>query len=64
MENSIHAIVRNGRIKLIDSVNLPEGTNVTQLLEDAEFWWKVSESSLAKIWDNTEDDVYAELLKK
>ena len=28
-----------------------------------DFWLKASESSLKAIWDNPEDDVYAELLK-
>ncbi len=30
--------------------------------EDAEFWMSASEESLHEIWDNDEDDVYAELL--
>ena len=29
-----------------------------------EFWLSASESSLDEIWNNDEDDVYAELLKK
>jgi|LULY01.1.fsa_nt_gb hypothetical protein len=32
--------------------------------EDDDFWMKASQSSLDKVWDNAEDDVYAELLKK
>ena len=29
---------------------------------EANFWSGASESSLAAVWDNTEDDVYAQLL--
>ena len=31
---------------------------------DDKFWQSASEESLKEIWDNEEDDVYAELLKK
>ncbi|AFG36949.1 DUF2281 domain-containing protein [Spirochaeta africana] len=29
---------------------------------DGDFWNGVSEASLAHVWDNTEDDIYGELL--
>ena len=66
MQNSIRGTVRNGKIELPNSVTIPEGTEVivTLVPEDLDFWMRASESSLAAIWDNTEDDVYAELLKK
>lgn len=28
------------------------------------FWFQASEASLRRIWDNPEDDVYAQLLKE
>lgn len=31
---------------------------------DHDFWLKASESSLDPIWDNSEDDIYAELLNR
>ena len=31
--------------------------------DDQEFWLSVCEESLNAIWDNEEDDVYAELLE-
>lgn len=31
---------------------------------DDNFWMSASESSLDEIWNNEEDDVYAELIKK
>ena len=66
MPNTIHAVVRDGRIELLDSVIIPEGTKllVTPVFEDSEFWMKSSESTLENIWDNSEDDRYAELLKE
>jgi hypothetical protein len=64
MQN-IRAIVRQGRIELLEEVEIPEGTEVliTPLTEDANFWLKASESSLDSVWDNAEDDVYAELVE-
>jgi hypothetical protein len=65
MQN-IRAVVREGRIELLEEVEIPEGTEVivTPLTDDSDFWVSISESSLDSIWDNTEDDVYAELLEK
>ena len=64
MLNTIRAVVREGKIELLEEVEIPEGTEVlvTPLVE-AEFWMKVSESSADAVWDNPEDDVYAELLE-
>jgi hypothetical protein len=65
MQN-IRAIVREGRIELLEEIEIPEGTEllVTPLTEDYNFWLHASESSLDSVWDNAEDDVYAELLEK
>ena len=44
---------------------LPEGSKVLEtLLPDSEheFWCGASGESLASVWDNTEDDVYGQLL--
>jgi hypothetical protein len=32
--------------------------------EDPEFWLQASQTSLDTVWNNTEDDVYAQLLQK
>ena len=32
--------------------------------EDAAYWSALSEASVRKVWDNEEDDVYNELLKR
>jgi len=36
----------------------------TEEVSRGEFWISASESSLDEIWNNEEDDVYAELLEK
>jgi hypothetical protein len=65
MQN-IRAVVREGRIELLEEVEIPEGTEVlvTPLPDESNFWLNASESSLDSVWDNAEDDVYAELLEK
>lgn len=62
---SIRAVVREGRIELLEEVEIPEGTEVlvTPLPEETSFWLSASESSLGSVWGNAEDDVYAALSK-
>lgn len=59
------AVVKKGKIELMENIPLPEGTKVivTLLVEDDEsqFWSLASQRSLSSIWENAEDDVYAEL---
>jgi len=64
MQN-IRAIVREGKIELLEKVEIPEGTEViiTPLLDESNFWLNAGERSLDSIWDNAENDVYAELLE-
>ena len=68
MPQTVRAVVRNGKIELLDSVVLPEGRNVMVTLlpeeEAAQFWQQAVRPSLDAIWDNPEDDVYADLLKE
>jgi hypothetical protein len=63
---SIRAIVHEGRIELLEEVEIPEGTEVivTPMPNESAFWLNASERSLDSVWDNAEDDVYAELLEK
>lgn len=60
------AVVKKGKIVLMENITLPEGAKVivTLLVEDDEsqFWSLASQRSLSEIWDNAEDNVYAELL--
>ncbi|MEB3121086.1 MAG: hypothetical protein VKL41_07665 [Snowella sp.] len=65
MLTTLWATVRNGKIELLDLTELPEGTKaIVTLLPDDEtdFWLQSSQSSLDTIWDNAEDEVYAQLL--
>jgi hypothetical protein len=65
MLKTLWATVRQGKIELLESAELPEGVMllVTVLPDDkAQFWMDTSQTSLDAVWDNTEDDVYARLL--
>ena len=67
MQKKLWATVRQGKIEPLESVYLPEGTKVLvtlQTVPEAEFWLQASQTSLDSVWDNTEDDVYAQLLQK
>lgn len=65
--HTIEAVVKNGQIVPLGDVELEEGSRVLVTLSDnngRDFWMAATEESLKKIWDNEEDDVYAELLTK
>lgn len=65
MLKTLWATVREGKIELLESEELPEGTKVLVTLlpdDETEFWLQTSQTSLSSVWDNTEDDVYAQLL--
>ncbi len=63
--NSLWAVVRDGKIELTEPAALPDGTKLLVTIlppGDEAFWQQASNASLASVWDNTEDDVYAQLL--
>jgi hypothetical protein len=66
MLKTLWATVQNGKIELLEASELPEGSRilVTVLSSDyeSEFWLQASQTSLDAVWDNIEDDVYAQLL--
>lgn len=65
MLKTFWATVHEGKIELLESQALPEGVKVlVTILEDeeTEFWQQASQTSLDSIWDNSEDDIYAQLL--
>jgi predicted DNA-binding antitoxin AbrB/MazE fold protein len=65
MLNTIEAVVKNGQIVPTEPVELKEGARALVTLldsEENEFWLAASEESSNEIWENDEDDVYAELL--
>ena len=65
MLRTLRAVVRNGTVQLTEQADLPEGAEllVTVLEDESEFWRQVNQAAAARIWDNPEDDIYAELLK-
>ena len=67
MLNTVWAVIRDGKIELLEQIDFPEGARVLITLlpdEEVQFWQGATQMSLDAIWDNTEDDVYAELLEK
>ena len=65
MLSTILAVVRDGKIELLEPVSLPDGAHVlVTILNDDEqaFWQQASEAAIKRVWDNAEDDIYAELL--
>jgi hypothetical protein len=67
MLRTLRAVIREGKIELLEHVDLPEGAKVLVILlpdDETEFWLQTSQVSLDAIWDNAEDDVYAQLLKE
>lgn len=68
MLKTVWAVVRDGKIELLENASLPEGTRVLVTLipdkDEQQFWLETSDRSIAEIWDNTQDDTYAELLQK
>ena len=66
MLNTVRAVVQEGSIRLLEEIELPDGTQVlvTPLIDAPNFWLQASEPSLAAVWENEEDDTYAKLLTK
>ncbi|TBR61970.1 hypothetical protein B4U84_06785 [Westiellopsis prolifica IICB1] len=65
MLKTLWATVRQGKIELLESAELSEGTRVLVTLlpdDETEFWLQASQISLDAVWDNPDDDVYAQLL--
>lgn len=66
MLTTVQAIVENNQIKLLEEIPLEAGQKllVTFLTDhESQFWLLASQSSLDTIWNNEEDDVYAQLLE-
>ena len=60
-------VVQLGKIRLFDKIKIPEGAKVLVTIipdEEQQFWLNASESAIYDIWNNTEDDIYEQLLEK
>ncbi|MFH0940082.1 MAG: hypothetical protein V1899_12500 [Planctomycetota bacterium] len=68
MLKTLWAVVRKEKIQLLEKQRIPEGTRVLVTLlpkdEESQFWSETSQVSLDIVWNNAEDEIYAELLKK
>ena len=65
MLKTFWATVRQGKIEPLELTELSEGIKVLITLfpdDDTDFWLQAAQGSLDNVWDNTEDDVYAQLL--
>jgi hypothetical protein len=67
MMQTLLAVVHDGKIVLSEPADLLEGTKVLVTFlpdEDRRFWTEASQKSLDAVWNNAEDDAYAQLLEK
>ena len=66
MLQTVWAVIHDGKIEPLEGVAFPEGAKVivTWLPEEDEslFWLSASEFSLTEVWENDEDNIYADLL--
>ncbi|MBS4062035.1 MAG: hypothetical protein KG029_16685 [Bacteroidetes bacterium] len=68
MLQTVWAVIHDGKIEPLERITLPEGAKVMVTLladkDEPQFWLCASEVSLADVWENDEDDIYAELLQR
>jgi hypothetical protein len=68
MLKTLWAVIRKEKIELLEKEKIPEGTRVLVTLlpndEESDLWLGTSQVSLDTVWNNVEDEIYAELLKK
>jgi hypothetical protein len=67
MMHSMWGTIHDGKVEFAEPLDLPEGARVLLTVlpkDDDEFWLAASKDSLATIWDNDQDDIYAALLSE
>ena len=67
MLKTVWAKFRHGTIEFSEPMDIPDGSRILVTVlpdEESDFWQQASQSTLDAVWDNQEDDIYAELLKK
>jgi arabinogalactan endo-1,4-beta-galactosidase len=67
MMQTLWAVIHGGKIELAEPAELPEGAKVLVTFlagDESHFWADASEKSRAAVWDNAEDDAYAQLLNR
>jgi hypothetical protein len=67
MLQTVWAVIHDGKIEPLEEIDFPEGAKVLVTLlpeeDDPSFWLSASETSLNEVWENDEDNIYAELLR-
>ncbi len=67
MLTTIRAVIRQGKLEPLEDIVLLEGEVLVTFLAEQRpevFWQAASEEALKEVWDNAEDDIYADLLEK
>jgi hypothetical protein len=68
MITTVWGVVHEGKVQLPPEMKLEEGSRVLVTAlpgnDERNFWLNASQSSLDAVWNNPEDDKYAELLKE
>ncbi len=67
MPKSVWATFRQGKIELLEDLEISEGSRVLVTLlpdEETDFWLQTSQVSLDNLWNNEEDDIYVQLPAK
>jgi hypothetical protein len=65
MPKTVWATFSQGKVELSEQIAIPEGTRILVTIlpdDERDFWLQASQTSLAAVWDNDEDDIYAQLL--
>jgi len=68
VEQTINSLPPAARMEALDFVAFLEQKYCKKkspaVKEDASYWAALGETALSRIWDNKEDDIYNELLKR
>ena len=67
MITTVDAIYEDGKLVLQQPLPLPEHARVRVTIDsdlEREAWLKLSEEYLEKVWDNSADDIFNDLLEK
>lgn len=70
LQSAVNSLPPEAQIEVFDFVAFLQQKYVTKetktkhVREDAEYWTALSQTSVQNIWDNEEDDIYNELLKR
>ncbi|MBV9072275.1 MAG: antitoxin family protein [Acidobacteria bacterium] len=67
MITTVDAVYEDGKLVLQQPLPLPEHARVRVTIDsdlEREAWLRVSEESLKRVWENSSDDVFNDLLEK